>query len=73
MRFKKSILQSNLCDYSDAYFVVNGKILVKGANNIDSLNRSLAFKNNRPFISCTSKINNVLSDNAEDLDVVMSM
>ena len=36
-------------------------------------NRSLAFKNNAPFTNCISKINNVLIDNAEDLDVVMPM
>ena len=36
-------------------------------------NRSLAFKNNAPFISCISKINNELTDNAEDLDFPMPM
>ena len=36
-------------------------------------NRLLAFKNNAPFISCISKINNTLIDNAKDLDIVMSM
>ena len=30
-------------------------------------------KNNGLFISCISKINNTLTDNAEDLDIVMSM
>ena len=67
------MLHSNLCDYSDAYIVVKGTIIVTGANNRDRKNRSLAFKNNAPFISCISKINNVLIDNAEDLDVVMLM
>ena len=33
----------------------------------------LAFKNNAPFTSRISKINNTLIDNAEDLDVVMPM
>ena len=28
-------------------------------------------KNNGPFINCISKINDVLTDNAEDLDVVL--
>ena len=36
-------------------------------------NRSVAFKNNAPFINCTSKISGVQIDNAEDLDVVMPM
>ena len=34
---------------------------------------SLAVKNGAPFISCISKINNVLIDNAENLDIVLSM
>ena len=33
----------------------------------------IAFKNNAPFTNCISKINNVLIDNAEDLDIVMPM
>ena len=36
-------------------------------------NRSLAFKNNAQFISCISKINVVLIENAGDLDIVMPM
>ena len=35
--------------------------------------KKLVFKNNAPFINCISKINGVKIDNAEDLDVVMSM
>ena len=42
-------------------------------NNSSRKNRSLAFENNAPFTNCISKINNVLIDNAEDLDVVMPM
>ena len=33
----------------------------------------LIFKNNAPFRSCISKINNTFIDNAEDLDIVMPM
>ena len=36
-------------------------------------NKSVAFKNNAPFINCISKINGVKIDNVEDLDVVMPM
>ena len=35
--------------------------------------KKLAFKNNAPFTSCISKINNTLIDNAEDLDIVIPM
>ena len=72
------MLQSDLCNYSDAYIVIKGTITVikannRDRNNRDRNNRSLSFKNNSPFISCISKINNVLIDSAEDLDVAMSI
>ena len=35
--------------------------------------RPLEFKNDVPFISCILKINGVLIENAEDLDIVMPM
>ena len=69
--FKTSKLRFDSCGYSDAYIVVTGDITVEGANNRDRKNRSLASKNNAPFISCISKINGVLIENAEDLDVIM--
>ena len=76
IRFKTSMLRSDLCDFSDAYIVVKGTITLTktdGRGFIDIRNRFLAFKNNAPFTNCISKINNVLIDNAEDLDVVMPM
>ena len=51
IRFKTSMLRSNLCEFSDAFIVVKGDITVEGANNRDKKNRPLAFKNNKPFIS----------------------
>ena len=33
----------------------------------------MSFKNNAPFISSTSKANNTLIDNVEDLDIVMPL
>ena len=74
--FKTSMLRSDLCDFSDAYIVVKGTITLTKINKrkiIDIRSRFLAFKNNAPFTYCISKINNVLIDNAEDLDVVMPM
>ena len=70
------MLRSDLCDYSDAYIVVKGDITLTETNGrgiIDIRNRFLAFKNNAPFTNWISKINNLLIDNAEDLDVVMPM
>ena len=76
LRFKPSMLRSDLCDFSDAYIVVKGTVTLTKTNKtgiIDKRNRFLAFKNNAPFTNCTSKINNVLIDNAEDLGVVTPM
>ena len=73
IRFKTSILRSDLCDYSDAYIAVKGDITVEGENKRDKKNRPLTFKNNAPFISCISRINSVLTENAEDLDIVIPM
>ena len=72
IRFKTSMLRSDLYDFSDAYIVVKGTITVTGTNNRSRKNRPLAFKNNSPFISCISKINNTITD-TQDLDVVMPM
>ena len=66
------MLQSDLCDYSDAYIVIKETINVNHPNN-NAYDKKLAFKNNASFISCVSKINNTLIDNAEDLDIVMPM
>ena len=67
------MLRSDLCDFSDAYIVVEGDITLEGDNDANKRNKNLAFKNNAPFINCISKINGVKIDNAEDLDVVMPM
>ena len=69
------MLQWDLCDYINAYIVVKEIITLQTENNraIDEYNKNLILKNNAPFSSCISKINNVLTDNAEDLDIVMPM
>ena len=80
IRFKTPMLRSDLCDYADTYILVCGTITVEadhiGAGvdeNRDRKNRPLILKNNAPFISCTTKINNELIEDAEDLDIVMPM
>ena len=58
IRFKTSMLRSNLCDYSDAYIIlVSATIAVP--NNV---------RNYWPFTNCISEI-----DNAEDINIVMPM
>ena len=74
------MLRSNLCDYSNAYILVKGTITVTAlganndANNIrDKRSRPLILKNNAPFVSCIIRINGELIEDADDLDIAMSM
>ena len=72
IKFKTSMIQSSICDYSDAYMLVSGTITVNelagyGGNN----NIQVVFENGTPFTDCISKINNTQIDNANDIDVVM--
>ena len=76
IRFKTSMLRSDLRDFGDAYIIVKKTITLTKADGrgfIDITNRLLAFKNNASFVNCLSNINNALINNAEDLDVVMPM
>ena len=80
IRFKTPMLRSNLCDYSDAYILVKGTITVtapgvdNNADNIrDKRNRLLILKNNVPFVSCITRINGELIEDADDLDIVIPM
>ena len=74
MRFKTSMLRSDLCDFSEAYIVVIGTVTVSAdERDRDEMKRQVILKNNVPFFSCISKINSVLVENAEDLDSVMPM
>ena len=76
IKFKTTMLRSNLCDYADAYILVNGTITIIGAGDdaakrLDERNKSVIFKNCAPFTKCISRINNTDIDNAQDLDIVM--
>ena len=68
------MLRSDLCDFNDAYIVVKRIVTVSAdERDRDEMNRQVVLKNNAPFISYISKINVALVENAEDLDIVMSM
>ena len=66
------MLRSDLCYFSDTYIIVKGTFTVANPNK-NAYDKKLAFKNNARFVSCISKINNKLIDNAENLDIVMSL
>ena len=46
------MLRSNLCDYSDAYIVVKGTIIISRPDTAKR-NKKATFKNNAPFINYT--------------------
>ena len=74
----KPMLRSDLYDYSDAYILVKGTITVNGVvngaeNEILRRNGQLILKNNAPFVSCITRINNEFIEDADDLDIVMPM
>ena len=78
IRFKTPMLRSDLCDYSDVYILVKGTITVNGVvngaeNDIARRNRPLILKNNAPFVSCITRINGELIEDADNLDIVMPM
>ena len=66
------MLQSDLCHWSKGTIIAEGTITVTDPNN-NAYDKKLAFKDNAPFISCITKINNALIDNVEDLDIVLPM
>ena len=73
IRFKTPMLRSSLCDYSDAYILVKGTITVTGNHPRDRQNTPLILKNNAQFVSCITRINGELIEDADDLDIVMPM
>ena len=50
------------------HFLVTGNITVAANNNTD-----VAFKNCAPFSTCTTKINDIFVDEANDIYITMSM
>ena len=79
IRFKTTMLRSNLCDYADSYILVKGTITITGegaddaAERADERDKGVTFKNCPPFTKCISRINNTNIDNAHDFDIVMPM
>ena len=62
IKFKTTMLNSSLYDYSDAYILVKGTISVNNTAAADvaanNSNKKVIFKNCAPFTNCISEINN---------------
>ena len=71
------MLKSSLCDYSDAYILVNGTIAVNNTAaagaDANNANKKIIIKNCAPFINWIRRINNTQVDNAKYIDTVMPM
>ena len=66
--FNTEVLKANFCDNNDAYILVRGDITVTAAAATQ-----VSFKNCIPFTTCITKIGGTMTDDAEDLDLIMSM
>ena len=77
--FLSKSLQSNLCDYSDAYVLLTGNITVKRRNTADNDDAALGaiklvvFKNCSPFKDCRTEINDTFVDDADLINITMAM
>ena len=67
IKYDTRVLKSNLCDYAEAYILVDGTIRAANALNATRL----ALQNCAPFTKCNLEINDEHVDTAENLDIVM--
>ena len=69
IKYDTRVLKPNLCDYAEAYILVDGTIRAAATN----ANTRLALKSCAPFTKCNLEINDEHVDTAENLDIVMPM
>ena len=69
IKYDTRVLKPNLCDYAEAYNLIDGTIRAASAN----ANTRLALKNCAPFTKCNLEINDEHVDAAENLDITMPM
>ena len=64
--YNTEVLQSNICDYNDAYILVKGDIIATAAPATQ-----LVFKNCEPFTKCITKTDGITIGDTKALDLVM--
>ena len=69
IKYDTRVLKPNLCDYAEAYILIDSTIRAAAAN----ANTRLALKNCAPFTNCNLEINDEHVDAAENLDITMPM
>ena len=88
IKFLTSSLESNLCDYSDAYILVTGNITVTRTialpagspvasesqrKQVPDATTQVVFKNCAPFENCRTEINDTFVDYADFIKITMTM
>ena len=75
--FKTTTVRSRLCDYSDAYILVQGTITVPNTAAagaaVNDTNKKVIFKNCALFTDCITEINNMQIDDTQKTGIVMHM
>ena len=69
IKYYTRVLKPNLCDYAEAYILIDGTIRAAAAD----ANTRLALKICAPFTKCNLEINDEHVDTAENLDITMPM
>ena len=69
IKYDTRVLKPNLCDYAEAYILIDGTIRAAAAN----ANTKLALKICARFTKCNLEINDEHVNTAENLDITMSM
>ena len=68
IKFETETIKSSLCDYSDAFILVTGNIVVSAGNNTD-----VTFKNCAPSSTCKTVIKDVYIDEVNYIYITMPM
>ena len=66
IKFETETIKSSLCDYSDAFILVTGKIKIPANNHTD-----VPFKNCAPFSICKTVNTDVFVDNTNHIYIAM--
>ena len=71
IKYDTRVIKPNLCDYAEAYILVDGTIRAAAAD-VD-VNTRLALKNCAPFTKCNLEINDEHADTAKNLEITIPM
>ena len=82
IKFNTPMLRTSLCDFSEAYIILKGRVTVLARATAapnprtaeqNGSNKDFIFKNCAPFTNCITKINQTTIEDVSDIDLVMPM